>query len=71
MNDWRLSKRENQVMALATDGLNNDEIAETLGISVNSVNTFVSSIYIKYNISGKNCRTRAVLSYLRNIGRIK
>lgn len=63
MEDWLLTKRENQVIALMARGLNNLEIAESLNLSSATVNTYIGNIYQKYDVSGKTARLNAVLKY--------
>lgn len=63
MEDWILTKRENQVIALMARGLNNMEIAESLNLSSATVNTYIGNIYQKYDVSGKTARLNAVLKY--------
>ena len=71
MKDYRLAPRENQVMALMADGLSDKEIAESLEIEECTVKSTVARIYAKYGLSGKRCSVKAVLTYLKNIGRVK
>ncbi|MDZ4745852.1 MAG: response regulator transcription factor [bacterium] len=52
-----LSARELEVLALLTDGLSNQEIADRLFVSMNTVKTHLSSIYSKMNVRR---RTEAV-----------
>ena len=63
MEDWLLTKRENQVIALMASGMNNLEIAESLDLSSATVSTYIGNIYQKYDVSGKNARLNAVLKY--------
>lgn len=63
MEDWLLTKRENQVIALMARGLNNTEIAESLNLSSATINTYIGNIYQKYDVSGKTARLNAVLKY--------
>ena len=63
MEDWLLTKRENQVIALMSKGLDNNEIAESLDLSSATVSTYIGNIYQKYDVSGKNARLNAVLKY--------
>ena len=70
VEDLLLTKRENQVIALMAEGLNNTEIAENLEISETTVSSYIQNIYSKYGFSGKLSRTRAVLEYLKRIGKL-
>ena len=47
----RLSKRENQVIALLAEGLSKHKIAECLNISKSTVATHLKHIYVKLNVS--------------------
>lgn len=53
----RLSPRERQVLSLVGQGLTNTEIGERLGLSINSVKTYIRSGYRKI---GVNRRSQAV-----------
>lgn len=52
-----LSNREMQVVGLICDGLTNDEIAEALFLSKNTVKSHISNIMIKLN-----CGSRAEIA---------
>ena len=56
--DHGLSAREAEVIALITQGLGNDEIAERTYTSINTVKTYIRTAYRKI---GVDSRTRAVL----------
>jgi DNA-binding NarL/FixJ family response regulator len=63
LGDWPgrehgLSAREAEVIALITQGLGNDEIAERMYTSINTVKTYIRTAYRKI---GVDSRTRAVL----------
>jgi two-component system, NarL family, response regulator LiaR len=58
-----LTEREREVLAHMIDGLNNNQIAERLGVSVSTVKFHVSSILSKLNAS---TRTEAVSIALQN-----
>ncbi|MGZ6753938.1 MAG: LuxR C-terminal-related transcriptional regulator [Nocardioides sp.] len=63
VGDWPgravgLSPREAEVMALITQGLSNQEIADRAYISINSVKTYIRSAYRKVGVQR---RTQAVL----------
>jgi two-component system, NarL family, nitrate/nitrite response regulator NarL len=49
----RLSKRERETLAHLAQGLSNREIAETLGVSINTVNKHVQQIYSKLNVRNR------------------
>lgn len=48
-----LSKRENEVLALLAQGYLYKEIAETLGISLDTVNTYIRRIYEKLHVHSR------------------
>ena len=63
LGDWPgrdrgLSAREAEVIALITQGLGNDEIADRMFTSINTVKTYIRTAYRKI---GVDSRTRAVL----------
>ena len=63
LGDWPgrnrgLSAREAEVIALITQGLGNDEIANRTFTSINTVKTYIRTAYRKI---GVDSRTRAVL----------
>ncbi|MDG3010806.1 response regulator transcription factor [Rhodococcus sp. D2-41] len=53
-----LTQREAEVLALITQGLSNVEIAETSGLALNSIKTYIRSCYRRIGVSS---RTQAVL----------
>jgi len=55
-----LSKRENEVLALLAQGFLYKEIADTLGISIQTVNTYIRRIYEKLQV---HSRSQAVARY--------
>ena len=52
-----LSKREIEVLELLSSGLSNQEIADSLFVSLNTVKTHISNIYTKLNVQR---RTQAI-----------
>ncbi|GEP40570.1 DNA-binding response regulator [Nocardioides psychrotolerans] len=56
--EHKLSAREAEVVALITQGLSNQEIADRCYLSINSVKTYVRTAYRKMGVSS---RSRAVL----------
>jgi DNA-binding CsgD family transcriptional regulator len=63
MGDWPgravgLSPREAEVIALITQGLTNQEIADRMFVSINSVKTYIRAAYRKINVER---RSQAVL----------
>jgi DNA-binding NarL/FixJ family response regulator len=59
-----LSARELEVLRLAADGLDNDAIAETLTLSVRTVERHLQNAYLKLGIRGRSARTAAVARLL-------
>jgi len=60
-----LSPRELDVLRLAADGLANDAIAASLGLSVRTVERHLSNAYGKLGTSGKSARAAAVAQVVR------
>jgi DNA-binding NarL/FixJ family response regulator len=60
-----LSPRELDVLRLAADGLANDAIAASLGLSVRTVERHLSNAYAKLGTSGKSARAAAVAQVVR------
>lgn len=58
-------------MALMSEGMGREEIAESLNIELTSINTHLSDIYDKYEISGGSKNVKAVVKYLKRIERLK
>lgn len=59
-----LSKREHDVLQLLTEGKDNNGIADTLTISINTVETHLKNIYKKLNVSS---RTEAIQWWVEKI----
>ncbi|MDQ5981105.1 MAG: hypothetical protein QG602_4083 [Verrucomicrobiota bacterium] len=57
-----LSKRENEVLALLAQGYLYKEIAEALGIRLDTVNTYIRRIYEKLQV---HSRSQAIAKYLK------
>ena len=60
-----LSDREVEVLRSAADGMTNQEIAETLGLSVRTVERHLSNAYGKLGVAGKSARAAAVADLVR------
>jgi len=45
-----LTKREAEMLELIAQGLSNNEIAETTGLSINSIKSFIRSAYRKIGV---------------------
>ena len=60
-----LTRREREVLRLAADGRSNAEIADTLVLSVRTIERHLSNAYLKLGVSGRTARTAAVASLLR------
>jgi DNA-binding CsgD family transcriptional regulator len=63
-----LSPRENEVLAMAAEGMTNNEVAARLTISVHAVKFHLASIYRKLGVSN---RTEAAVHYLRAAGSLE
>jgi pimeloyl-ACP methyl ester carboxylesterase/DNA-binding CsgD family transcriptional regulator len=63
-----LTAREEEVLRLAAEGRSNAEIAETLVLSVRTIERHLSNAYLKLGITGRAARTAAVASLLRRDG---
>jgi DNA-binding CsgD family transcriptional regulator len=61
-----LSNRELDVLSLAANGLNNEEIAGRLYVSVRTVERHLSNIYAKLGVSGKAARAAAAARFSRS-----
>ncbi|MDF0645194.1 MAG: response regulator transcription factor [Nitrospira sp.] len=57
-----LTEREREILAHAASGQGNKEIADRLGLSLDTVKTHLHHIYQKLHVTG---RVEAILSYLR------
>jgi NarL family two-component system response regulator LiaR len=63
--DGVLTPRESEVMAMASGGLTNGEIAARLNVSVHGVKFHLASIYRKLGVAN---RTEAAVTFLRADG---
>jgi DNA-binding NarL/FixJ family response regulator len=61
--DLGLSAREAEIIALITQGLSNQDIAERSYLSINSVKTYIRTAYRKMGVAS---RSQAVLWGVRN-----
>lgn len=59
-----LSQRELEVLRLAAEGYDNERIAESLSISVRTVERHLSNSYVKLGVTGKAARAAAVARLL-------
>ena len=59
INKYEFTGRELEVLKLLAEGKNNEEIAETLFLSVRTVEKHITNIYSKMGISGKSARAYA------------
>ena len=58
-----LTEREREILACASAGRGNKDVADQLCVSVDTVKTHLHHIYRKLSVNG---RVEAVLLYLRN-----
>ena len=49
-----LSPRESEVLAFITQGLSNQEIAQTIYLSINSVKTYIRTAYRKIGVASRS-----------------
>jgi len=59
-----LSGRELEVLTLAADGQDNENIAEALSLSVRTVERHLQNIYVKLDVQGRSARAAAVARLL-------
>jgi DNA-binding NarL/FixJ family response regulator len=64
VEDAGLGPREQQVLEFLVDGLSYKEIADELGITSNTVGTYVQRIYEKLHVRSR----REIVSYYRGVG---
>jgi DNA-binding NarL/FixJ family response regulator len=62
-NQTHLSTREIEVLGLLSRGLSNKEIADQMCLSVETVRSYLKTIYEKLHV---HCRTEAVMRYAAN-----
>jgi DNA-binding NarL/FixJ family response regulator len=62
-NEAHLSARETEVLGLLSRGLSNKEIADQMRLSVETVRSYLKTIYEKLHV---RCRTEAVIRYRAN-----
>jgi DNA-binding NarL/FixJ family response regulator len=62
-NEAHLSARETEVLNLLSRGLSNKEIADQMRLSIETVRSYLKTIYEKLHV---RCRTEAVLRYHAN-----
>ena len=59
-----LSPREREVLSLAAQGLDNDDIAGELHLSVRTVERHLQNVYVKLDVQGRSARAAAVARLL-------
>lgn len=62
-NEAHLSTREVEVLSLLSGGLSNKEIADQMRLSIETVRSYLKTIYDKLHV---RCRTEAVIRYTAN-----
>jgi DNA-binding NarL/FixJ family response regulator len=62
-NQAHLSTREIEVLSLLSRGLSNKEIADQMRLSIETVRSYLKTIYEKLHV---HCRTEAVMRYTAN-----
>jgi DNA-binding NarL/FixJ family response regulator len=68
IGDWPgrqegLTQRESEMLALITQGLSNDEIADRTGLSINSVKSYIRTCYRRIGVTN---RSKAILWGVEN-----
>lgn len=63
-NQTHLSTREIEVLDLLSRGLSNKEIADQMRLSIETVRSYLKTIYEKLHV---HCRTEAVIRYTANL----
>ena len=58
-----LTPREREILQLASEGYENDQIAEHLGLSRSSLSSYFTRIYEKLGV--RQARQQAILRYLQ------
>ncbi len=62
----KLTKREEQVMSLVATGMNTGQMANCMGISIRTVHTHLSNIYIKFGVSNRSGALVAFIQALQD-----
>ena len=64
-HEFHLTQREQEMVTLLIRGLGNKEIAERLGISVNTVKTFLRLVMIKMGVRSRSRIVSTVLGLVQ------
>lgn len=67
---FRLTQREQQAVALLLQGLSNKEIAETMGVSSNTVKAFLRMVTVRMGVSSRSGIVTKILEVLLSGGNI-
>ena len=70
MEDWLLTKRQNQIMALMAEGKDKQEIADILNVETTTITSQIVDIYSRYGLDGGFKPTKAVIKFLKNTGKL-
>jgi DNA-binding NarL/FixJ family response regulator len=68
--DKNLTKKQNQIMALIAMGKDKKEIAEILKIEQSTLASHLREIYLNYGLMGDFKNSKALVTYLKNTGRL-
>ena len=58
VSDLGLTKREVEILRLASEGLSNDQIAKRIWVTVQTVKFHLSNIYAKLGVSNRTAASR-------------
>lgn len=65
-----LSPREEEILGLIASGRSNDEIAEQLGLSINSVKTYIRQAYRKIDVVRRSQAVAWYVQYRRDVDQV-
>lgn len=71
MEDWRLTKRQNQIMRLMVDEMDIRQMAKSLNISDDTIRSHLIGIYSRYELEGDFKNSKALARYLKNVGKLE
>ncbi len=63
IDEFRITKRENELISLITTGLSNQEIADELSISINTVKTYLYNLFQKTSVKNRTSLINLINNY--------